>query len=57
MIGDHVAYAFVLAVLSILGIIVLAAMGVPVPTTLDTIAVGSTVGGAALARPTSGGGK
>lgn len=51
MIGDHVAYAFALSVLAVLGIIVLALTGHPVPTTLDTIAVGTAVGGAALARP------
>jgi hypothetical protein len=50
VIGDHVAYAFALSVLSTVGIVLLALTGHPVPTTLDTIAVGTAVGGAALAR-------
>lgn len=52
MINDHVAYTFAVVIIAIVGIVVLAAIGVDVPDVLSGVVVALTGAGAALARPT-----
>lgn len=47
---DHVVYSFALALAATLGIIILAVIQHPIPATLDVIAGGATMSGAALSR-------
>jgi hypothetical protein len=47
--------AFGLAAVCIIGAIVLAALGKPIPANLWTVAVGSLAGGAGITVPNSGG--
>lgn len=52
--GDHVAYTFAVVVVALVGIIVLAALGVDIPEVLAGVVVALTGAGAALASPNGG---
>lgn len=43
--------SFILAGISVVGIIVLTAMHIPVPMTLDTLALGALISGGAITAP------
>ena len=52
---DHVVYSFALALVAVVGIVILAVIEHPIPATLDVIAGGSAMSGAALSRRSPGG--
>ncbi len=49
-------YAFVLAALAVVGIVVLVALNKPVPGPLETLAIGAAFAGAGLGTPHPGAG-